>query len=67
MQVYRIEYCEYEHQFGLSHGRSDYFLTTPKVRHVMPDNSVNAVSLLRADVRRQIEIASIEHICKIEI
>ena len=50
-----------------SFGRSDYFLAPVKKSHVMADNSLDAVDLLRADHRGRIEIASIEHVCKVDI
>jgi len=76
MRVYKIEYREYEYQCGISADtapstwgsvRSDWLLTHPKQKHVMADNTIDAVDLLRADVRHRIEVASMEHICKVDI
>ena len=70
MHVYRIEYHEYEYKpgvFGGSDSRSDWFLTPVTVKYVMADNTIDAVDLLRCHHRGRIEIASIEHICKVDI
>ena len=68
MRVYKIEYLEYEYQTGMvSCGHGDWFLTPSRVRHVMAKTSVEAVELLRSDIKRQIEIRSIDHICKVDI
>jgi hypothetical protein len=64
MRVYKIEYLEYEYR--LSDRCGDYFLAHIKEKHVMADNPLEAVDLLRSGLRR-IEIASIEHICKVDI
>ena len=36
-------------------------------KHAMADNSLEAVDLLCAGFRGRIEVASIEHICKVDI
>jgi hypothetical protein len=66
--VYRIAYREYEYQcgvFGSSDCRSDYVLTHTIQKHVMADNALDAVELLRSGLRSRIE-ASIEHIWKVD-
>ena len=66
MRVYKIEYREYEYQFG--HFGSDWALTLIlRVKHVMADNSIDAVDLLRSNHGGRIEIACIEHVCKVDI
>ena len=65
MRVYKIEYREYEYNLTATGG--DWHLTYPKEKHVMADNSVDAVDLLRRDHRGRIEVASIEHVCKVDI
>ena len=71
MHVYKIEYREYEYRpgvFGSNVCHSDYFLTGTIHRHVMADSAIDAVDLLRANfMGRRIEVASIEHICKVDI
>jgi hypothetical protein len=67
MRVYKIEYYEYEWQFSGACNRNDWVLTPIRVKYVMPDNSIEAVDLLRSDLKRRIEIASIEHVCKVDI
>jgi hypothetical protein len=68
MRVYKIEYRTYEYQCGLGFtARSDYFLSPPSVTHVMANEAMEATDLLRIDVRRRIEIASIEYVCKVDI
>ena len=65
MHVYKAEYREYEYQFSVAHGYSDYFLTPIRERHFMADNSLGAVDVLRLGGGR-IEVASIERICKVD-
>jgi hypothetical protein len=78
MRVYKISYREYEYKHGISEddgpstwaerARSDWVLTTPKVKGVMASNSLDAVDLLRTDQRRQrIEVESIEYVCKVDL
>ena len=65
MRVYKIEYRGYEYRLGISSG--DHSLTSTKEKHVMAGNAMEAVDLLRADVRHRIEVASIEHVCNVDI
>jgi hypothetical protein len=70
MRVYKIEYREYEYQagvFGYGDYRSGYVLTHTIARHVMADNTLDAVDLLRSSVRSRIEVGSIEQVCKVDI
>jgi len=68
MRVYKIEYREYEYHLGGTYGgRSDYVRTPPRDRHVMADNALDAVDLLRSSIRSRIEVAFIEHVCKVDI
>ena len=78
MRVYRITYHEYEYKCDISadaapstwaeRARNDWVLTTPKVKRVIADNSLDAVDLLRTEFgNRRLEIASIEYVCKIDI
>jgi hypothetical protein len=53
--------------FGSSDCRSDYFLTHTTQKHVMADDALEAVGLLRSSLRSRIEVASIERICKVDI
>jgi hypothetical protein len=69
MRVYKIEYREYEYRpgvFGDIDSRSGYCLTHSTQNHVMADCALEAVDLLRAGFRGRIEVASIEHICKVD-
>jgi hypothetical protein len=69
MRVYKIEYREYEYRPGVYGGGmcySDYFLTNTNEKHVIADNSLNAVDLLRDSLRSKIEVVSIEHVCKVD-
>jgi hypothetical protein len=66
MRVYRIEYHEYEYRCDMSH--NDWALTPVRGKHVMADDSLKAVDMLRADLsNRRIEIACIEYVCKVDI
>ena len=68
MRVYRIEFREYNYQFT-PNGGSDWNLSlTVRVKFVMADNSLDAVDLLRNDLRHQrIEIACVENVCKVDL
>jgi hypothetical protein len=65
MRVYRIEYHQYE--YNLTERGGDWHLTPVRVKYVMADNSLDAVDLLRSNDRGRIEIACIEHVCKVDI
>ena len=68
MHVYKIEYRQYEYLIGAFAGRSDYELTPNREKHVMADNALDSVDLLRSDFRgHRIEIVSIEHVCEVDI
>jgi hypothetical protein len=68
MRVYKIEYHEYGWQFSGARDCNDWVLTPAIGKYVMADNSLDAVDLLRSSLsNRRIEIASIEHVCKVDI
>ena len=54
MRVYRITYHEYE--YNLTANGGDWHLTNTMHKHVMADNTLDAVDLLRSNLRSRIEV-----------